>query len=55
MEPTVKPDDQSIRDLVAPWHSATAAGDVNTILGLMAEEVVFLVAGKPSNQRAQNV
>jgi len=40
-------DEKSIRDLVARWHSATAAGDVDTVLGLMAEDVVFLVAGQP--------
>jgi uncharacterized protein (TIGR02246 family) len=39
-------DEQAIRDLVALWHSATARGDVDTILGLMAEDVVFLVVGK---------
>jgi uncharacterized protein (TIGR02246 family) len=47
MEVTVKADEQAIRNLIAQWHSATAAGDVDTILGLMAEDVVFLVAGKP--------
>jgi uncharacterized protein (TIGR02246 family) len=40
-------DEQAIRDLIALWHSATAKGDVDTVLGLMAEDVVFLVAGKP--------
>jgi len=40
-------DEQAIRDLVGLWHSATARGDVDTVLGLMAEDVVFLVAGKP--------
>lgn len=40
-------DEQAIRDLIALWHSATAAGDVDTVLGLMAEDAVFLVAGKP--------
>ena len=40
-------DEQAIRDLVARWHSATAAGDVPTVLGLMTEDVVFLVAGQP--------
>ena len=39
-------DEQAIRDLVALWHSATAKGDVDTVLRLMAEDVVFLVAGK---------
>lgn len=38
-------DEQNIRDLVALWHSATAAGDVDIVLGLMAEDVVFLGAG----------
>ena len=40
-------DEQAIRDLVARWHSATAEGDVDTVLGLMAEDAVFLVAGQP--------
>ena len=40
-------DEQAIRDLVALWHKATADGDVDTVLGLMAEDVVFLVAGQP--------
>lgn len=39
-------DEQAIRALVAKWHGATAAGDVETVLGLMAEDVVFLVAGQ---------
>jgi len=42
----VSTDEQAIRDLVALWHSATAKGDIDTVLGLMAEDVVFLVAGK---------
>lgn len=41
------PDEQSIRSLIALWHSATAAGDVNTVLNLMTEDVVFLAAGQP--------
>jgi uncharacterized protein (TIGR02246 family) len=40
-------DEQSIRNLIAQWHVATAAGDVDTVLRLMSEDVVFLVAGKP--------
>jgi uncharacterized protein (TIGR02246 family) len=40
-------DEQAIRDVVALWHRATNAGDVDTVLGLMAEDVVFLVAGQP--------
>ena len=40
-------DEQSIRKVVALWHSATAAGDVDTVLGLMAEDAIFLVSGQP--------
>jgi uncharacterized protein (TIGR02246 family) len=40
-------DEHAIRDIVARWHSATAAGDVDTVLGLMTDDVVFLVAGRP--------
>ena len=39
--------EQSIRDAIARWHRATAAGDVDAVLGLMADDVVFLVAGIP--------
>ncbi len=40
-------DEQAIRNLVAQWHSATAAGNVEAVLRLMAKDVVFLVAGHP--------
>jgi uncharacterized protein (TIGR02246 family) len=40
-------DEQAIRDLVDLWHRATAAGEVDTILGLMTDDVVFLVPGQP--------
>ncbi|HUQ50415.1 MAG TPA: SgcJ/EcaC family oxidoreductase [Terriglobales bacterium] len=40
-------DEQDVRDLVAAWMEATAAGDISKLLGLMAEDVVFLIAGKP--------
>ena len=40
-------DEQLIRDLIATWHSASAKGDLATVLTLMAEDVVFLVAGQP--------
>jgi len=43
-------DEQTIRNLVSQWHRATAAGDVDIILGLMSEDVVFLVPGKPPMQ-----
>lgn len=40
-------DEQQIRLLVATWMSATKAGDIDTVLSLMTEDVVFLVAGRP--------
>jgi uncharacterized protein (TIGR02246 family) len=40
-------DEQAIRDVLALWHRATGAGDVETVLTLIAEDVVFLVAGQP--------
>jgi len=40
-------DEKAIRDLVAEWHRATAKGELTVILELMAEDVVFLLAGKP--------
>ena len=38
-------DEQAIRDLLATWHRATAAGDLATVLGLMADDVLFLTPG----------
>lgn len=40
-------DEQAIRQLVETWIEATRAGDIDTVLGLMADDVVFLVAGQP--------
>ena len=40
-------DEQAIRNLVALWHRATAAGDVDTVLTLMSEDVIFLGVGRP--------
>lgn len=40
-------DEQQIRQLVATWMSATKAGDLQTVLDLMADDVVFLVTGRP--------
>jgi uncharacterized protein (TIGR02246 family) len=39
-------DEQQIRDVVATWLAASKAGDVDTVLGLMADDVVFLVPGR---------
>lgn len=40
-------DRQKIRDLIQTWLRASRANDLDTVLGLMAEDVVFLMAGRP--------
>ena len=40
-------DERAIRELIATWLRASEAGDTETVLGLMADDVVFLVPGKP--------
>ncbi len=40
-------DEQAIRELVATWLSASRAGDTEKVLSLMADDVIFLVAGHP--------
>jgi uncharacterized protein (TIGR02246 family) len=40
-------DEQEIRQVVETWLTATKAGDVETVLGLMTDDVVFLVTGRP--------
>jgi uncharacterized protein (TIGR02246 family) len=40
-------DEQAIRSLIATWMQATATGDLPRVLELMADDVVFLAAGRP--------
>ena len=40
-------DEQQIREVIANWMRATAAGDLPQVLSLMAEDVVFLLPGQP--------
>lgn len=47
-------DDQAqIRQLVSTWMTATQAGDVETILGLMADDAVFLIPGRPPMRKPE--
>lgn len=46
-------DEQQIRDLVATWLCASKAGDVDTVLSLMTEDVVFLRPGCSPMNRAE--
>lgn len=45
-------DEKQIRDLVATWHRATKAGDLDTVLSLMTDDVVFLTPGRPPMTKA---
>ena len=45
-------DEHAIRDLVATWMQASQAGDLDTVLGLMEDDVIFMVPGaEPSGRR----
>jgi uncharacterized protein (TIGR02246 family) len=39
-------DENEIRELVQRWMTATKTGDTETVLRLMADDAVFLVAGR---------
>jgi uncharacterized protein (TIGR02246 family) len=45
--PNVSADEQAIRDLIATWLRASKAADPQTVLSLMAEDVVFLQPAQP--------
>ena len=40
-------DKEKIREVVATWMRATAEGDLETVLSLIAEDAVFLIPGQP--------
>jgi uncharacterized protein (TIGR02246 family) len=39
-------DERAIRELVATWMTASEAGNIDTVLGLMTDDVVFMVPGR---------
>jgi uncharacterized protein (TIGR02246 family) len=39
-------DEQAIRELVRTWMTASQQGDLDTVLGLMTEDVVFMTPGR---------
>lgn len=43
-------DEQAIRELVREWLEASRRGDLQAVLGLMAEDVVFLTPGQAPMQ-----
>ncbi len=40
-------DEAQIRALIETWMVATRAGDVEAVMGLMTDDVVFLLPGRP--------
>lgn len=46
-------DEDQIRAFVQAWQSATRAGDIDTVLSLMTDDVVFLVPGRPPMRKAE--
>lgn len=46
-------DEAQIRALVETWQAATRAGDVDTVLGLMTDDAIFLVPGRPPIGKAE--
>ncbi|HEY4070732.1 MAG TPA: SgcJ/EcaC family oxidoreductase [Sphingomicrobium sp.] len=39
-------DERQIRDLVDEWMEASRAGDTDTVLGLMTDDVIFMTASR---------
>lgn len=46
-------DEEQIRGLVSAWMQATKAGDVEAVLGLMTDDAVFLVPGRPVMRKGE--
>lgn len=40
-------DEKEIRELITTWMAATKSGDTETVLSLMADDVLFLLPGRP--------
>ena len=43
----MKTDERAIAELIASWHERTRKGDVDGVLELMTDDVVFTVVGRP--------
>jgi uncharacterized protein (TIGR02246 family) len=39
-------DERAIRNLVEKWLAASKSGDLDTLLGLMTDDVIFMVPGR---------
>jgi uncharacterized protein (TIGR02246 family) len=45
-------DERAIRDLIGTWLDASKKGDLQTVLSLMADDVVFMVPGRSFGKEA---
>jgi uncharacterized protein (TIGR02246 family) len=46
-------DERAIRELVDTWMAASKSADVDTVLGLMTDDVVFMVPGREPFGKAE--
>jgi len=46
-------DEVAIHELVDKWMAATGSGDIETVLGLMTDDVLFMVPGREPFGKAQ--
>ena len=53
MEHPMSDDERAIRSLIDTWMAASKAGDLQTVLSLMADDVVFMVPGRPPFGKAE--
>jgi uncharacterized protein (TIGR02246 family) len=44
---SLQSDEEAIRQLVETWMAASKAGDLSTVLSLMADDVIFMVPDRP--------
>ncbi len=42
----MSPDERAIRELVDTWMKASRAGETEIVLGLMSDDVIFMVPGR---------
>ena len=40
-------DERAIREVIDRWMQASKSGDLQTVLGLMSDDVIFMVPGQP--------
>ncbi len=43
----MNPEEQAIRNVIADWCRASASGDSNSMVKMLADDMVFIVPGQP--------